>query len=148
MTQPINLKPVLRIIVQERVQEKEKCRAADAGQRPEKAVLEAARLQRQDLYWKSLEAVLANQPAWAEHGRPNPQSVWDFLGATGLDIQRAQKDMNDPRIAALLQQDTMDRAALKVSKTPSFFINGKPLKEFGPNGLRAQVETAISTAYK
>lgn len=111
-------------------------------------VLEAARMQGQDLYWKSLEAILANQPTWAEHGRPNPQLVWDYLGGTGLDIQKAKQDMNDARIAELLKQDAKDLATLKVDKTPSFFINGKPLKEFGPNGLRAQVENEIGSQYK
>ncbi len=111
-------------------------------------VLEAARMQGQDIYWKSLEAVLANQPTWAEHGRPNPQLVWDYLAGTGLDIQKAKQDMNDARIAELLKQDAKDLATLKVNKTPSFFVNGKSLKEFGPNGLRAQVENEIRTAYQ
>lgn len=112
-------------------------------------VLEAARMQGQDIYWKSLEAILTNQPAWAaDHLRPNPLAVWDFLGKTGLDIQKARQDLNDPRIAALLAQDAKDLEALKVNKTPSFFINGKPLSEFGPNGLRAQVESEVGTAYK
>ena len=111
-------------------------------------VLEAARMQGQDIYWKSLEAILSNQPTWAEHGRPNPQLVWDYLGGTGLDIQKAKQDMNDARIAELLKQDAKDLATLKVNKTPSFFINGKPLKEFGPNGLRAQVESEIKVEYQ
>lgn len=111
-------------------------------------VLEAARMQGQDIYWKSLEAILSNQPTWAEHGRPNPQLVWDYLAGTGLDIQKAKQDMNDARIAELLKQDAKDLATLKVNKTPSFFINGKPLKEFGPNGLRAQVESEIKVEYQ
>ena len=78
-------------------------------------VLEAARMQGQDIYWKSLEAVLANQPTWAEHGRPNPQLVWDYLGGTGLDIEKAKQDMNDARIAELLKQDAKDLATLKVN---------------------------------
>ena len=111
-------------------------------------VLEAARMQGPDMYWKSLEAILANQATWAEHGRPNPQLVWDYLGGIGLDIQKAKQDMNDARIAELLKQDAKDLATLKVNKTPSFFINGKPLKEFGPNGLRAQVENEIGSLYQ
>ena len=111
-------------------------------------VLEAARMQGQDIYWKSLEAVLANQPTWAEHGRPNPQLVWDYLGGTGLDIEKAKQDMNDARIAELLKQDAKDLATLKVNKTPSFFINGKPLAEFGQNQLRVQVENEIRIAYQ
>ena len=111
-------------------------------------VLEAARMQGPDIYWKSLEAILEAQPVWAEQGRPKPQRVWEFLGRTGLDIQKAKQDMNDARIAELLKQDAKDLATLKVNKTPSFFINGKPLKEFGPNGLRAQVESEIKVEYQ
>lgn len=110
-------------------------------------VLEASRLQGDALYWKSLEAILANQSIWADHEQPDPRKVWDYLGATGLDVEKARKDMDDPRIDALLRQDTKDLEALKVNKTPSFFINGKPLAEFGQNGLRAQVEKEIKIAY-
>ena len=111
-------------------------------------VLESARMQGNEIYWKSLEAILANQASWADHGRPNPQLVWDYLSETGLDIPKAKQDMNNARIAELLKQDARDLATLKVTKTPSFFINGKPLKEFGPNGLRAQVENEIRAAYQ
>ena len=111
-------------------------------------VLEAARMQGPEIYWKSLEAILEAQPVWAEHGRPKPQRVWDFLGRTGLDIQKAKQDMNDVRIDELLVQDSTDLAALNVTKTPSFFINGKPLKEFGPGQLNAQVESEVRNAYQ
>ena len=110
-------------------------------------VLEAARLQGQEVYWKSLEAILASQPSWADHGRPNPQMVWDFLEGTGLDIPKAKQDLNNPGIAALMKQDAKDLATLKINKTPSFFINGKPLTEFGQNQLRAQVEKEIRATY-
>ena len=111
-------------------------------------VLEAARMQGPDLYWKALEAILANQSNWAEHGRSNPQLVWDYLSGTGLDTQKAKQDMNDVRIAELLKQDAKDLAVLKISKTPSFYLNGKPLTEFGPNQLRVQVENEIRGAYQ
>ncbi len=110
-------------------------------------VLEAARLQGEEMYWRSVESVLANQPVWADHERPAPQKVWDFLEKTGLDLEKARKDMDDPRIAALLRQDAMDLETLKVAKTPSFFINGRPLETFGQNSLRFQVESEIKRAY-
>lgn len=110
-------------------------------------VLEAARLQGRDTYWKSLEAVLAAQPIWADHNRPQPQLVWKFLGGTGLDIEKAKQDMDDPRIAALLKQDAADLASLKVRQTPTFFVNGKPLESFGPEGLSAEVMSEVRSAY-
>ncbi|MDP5239473.1 thioredoxin domain-containing protein [Uliginosibacterium sp. 31-16] len=110
-------------------------------------ILEAARLQGQDVYQKALEATLDAQPVWAEHGRPQPQKVWGVLAATGLDIERARRDMERPEIVARLQQDAADIAALNVRQTPTFFINGKPLRNFGQEGLRSQLREEIGAAY-
>ena len=102
-------------------------------------VLEAARMQGQDIYWKVLDAVLAAQPQWADHARPQPEEVWRFLGGTDLDIERARRDMNHPRITQLISQDTAEIVARNVQKTPTFFINDKPLQVHSPEGLAAQV---------
>ena len=107
-------------------------------------VLEAARMQGDDIYWRVLEAVLAAQPHWADHARPQPRRVWEFLGGTGLDVERARKDMDDPRIAALIAQDKADITALNIRQTPTFFVNGQPLRNFGPEGLNAQVTEVLS----
>lgn len=112
------------------------------------AVLEAARMQGSYRYWQAVETILEAQPVWADHSRPRPQLVWDYLANTGLDIAKAQQDMNSPAIAALLKQDAADLATLNVNKTPSFFINGKPLVKFGPDGLNAQVQEAINATSK
>ncbi|MDQ8022713.1 MAG: thioredoxin domain-containing protein [Moraxellaceae bacterium] len=109
--------------------------------------LEAIRLQGPDVYWRAVEAVLAAQPVWADHGRPQPERIWDFLPRVGVDVERARRDMNDPDIAARLKQDAEDIVALGVRQTPTFFINGKPLRNFGRDGLAAQVaEEAARTA--
>jgi len=109
--------------------------------------LEAARLQGNEIYLKTLDAVMANQPAWANHEKPDVQSIWNYLGDTGLNIERAKNDMNSDRITALLKQDAKDINTLKIDKTPSFFINGKPLSTFSPGGLRSQVEDEIKLNY-
>lgn len=111
-------------------------------------VLEAARMQGLDIYLASLEAVLEGQPVWAEHGRPQPELVWTLLTSTGLDIERARREMNDPRILARLKQDAADMVKLDVRKTPTLFINGKPLRDFSPEGLTSQVANEIRIAYK
>lgn len=111
-------------------------------------VLEAARLQGLDIYLASLESVLEGQPVWAEHGRPQPELVWTLLKNTGLDIERARREMNDPKVMALLKQDAADMIKLDVRKTPTLFINGKPLREFSPDGLASQVASEIRIAYK
>lgn len=55
--------------------------------------------------------------------------------------------MNDPGIAKILAQDAADVAALKVTRTPGFFVNGKPLVDFGSNQLKALVDQEVRAAY-
>jgi len=109
-------------------------------------IAEAARMQT-DAYWPVLEAMLKSQPQWASHDHPQPELIWQFVADTGVDIARAKGDANDPVIKQRLEQDMADVVTLKIAKTPSFFVNGKPLIDFGPDQLKKMVEAAVGTAY-
>lgn len=109
-------------------------------------ILEAAKIQ--DLYWPTLEAVLQSQPIWADHHKPQPQLIWNYLGNIGLNITKARKDAADPRINSIIEQDSADGATLNVTRTPSFFVNGKPLRDFGDAQLKKLVQDEIDATYK
>ncbi len=109
-------------------------------------MLEASKAQ--NLYWQSLEAVLKSQPEWADHGAPQVDKIWPHLKAVGLDVEKAKTDMISPAIESVLKQDTADVAAFKVQKTPTFYVNGKPLLNFSEEALRALVKQEIDAAYK
>lgn len=108
-------------------------------------ILEAARLQGK--YWQALEAVLASQSMWASHDNPRPELVWSIIGNVGVDIAQAKADMQNPKITEALRLDREDLVALKVTKTPEFFVNGKPLPQFGPEQLKALVKSETRAAY-
>jgi len=107
--------------------------------------LEAARLQ--NLYWSALEALLERQHLWASHSNPDIGQIWPLMQAVGVDIEQAKKDMMSPEIDKLLQRDLRDLATLNVTKTPTFFVNGKPLPTFGYEPLRKLVEQEIGLQY-
>ena len=109
-------------------------------------ILEAARMQ-PEVYWPVLEAMLKSQPQWAAHDHPRPELLWQLIGGTGVDVAKAKVDANDPAIQQRLDQDMADVATLKIAKTPSFFVNGKPLIDFGSDQLKTMVETAVRNAY-
>ena len=109
-------------------------------------ILEASKAQ--NLYWQSLEAVLLSQPEWADHGAPQVDKIWPYLKAAGLDVEKAKTDMKSPAIESILKQDMADVAAFNVQKTPTFYVNGKPLLNFGEDALRALVKQEINAAYK
>jgi protein-disulfide isomerase len=107
-------------------------------------ILEAVRLQGK--YWPAVEKALADQPRWASHGNPQPALIWESFADLGIDIAKAKADMNSPAIAQVLQQDMADLQTLKVKGTPSFFVNGTPLTDFGAPQLKALVDQEIAKA--
>ena len=104
-------------------------------------LIEAAR--KQGLYTPVLEALLATQPEWADHAAPNIGIAFEAAARAGLDMGRARQDMETPEIQAVLAQDIEDLTALQVSKTPTFFVNGRSLPSFGPEQLARLVAEEV-----
>ena len=104
-------------------------------------LIEAAR--KQGLYTPVLEALLAAQPEWADHAAPNIGIAFEAAARAGLDMERARQDMETPEIQAVLAQDIEDLTALQVSKTPTFFVNGRSLPSFGPEQLARLVAEEV-----
>lgn len=109
-------------------------------------VLEASR--KQSKYWQALEALVASQSSWAQGHRANVDLVWPYLAQAGLDTEKLKSDMQSPDIARAIAQDVMDGKTLNVSKTPEFFVNGRPLPSFGFEQLRTLVDEELVVASK
>ncbi len=106
------------------------------------AALEAAR--KQDKYWLALEALLKTQSDWAANHEAHLERIWPHLKKAGLDVARLQADMADPAIANVINLDLVDAQAFRVSKTPDFFVNGKPLPSFGQDPLKTLVASELA----
>jgi protein-disulfide isomerase len=105
-------------------------------------LLEASKKQNQ--YWQTLEAILAAQPSWASHGSPNLEVAYQVAAQAGLDVKKALADAQTPEIEAVLKQDVEDLTALEVTKTPTFFVNGRGLPSFGPDQLASLVAEEVA----
>lgn len=108
-------------------------------------ILEAAK--KQGKYWETLNVMYKSQPHWASHHNPQPQKIWQFLPQAGVDVVQIRRDMDDPAIAKLIDQDLADAKTLNVRKTPGFFVNGKPLQTFGSKQLQQLVQSELSENY-
>lgn len=105
-------------------------------------LLEAAR--KQDLYPQVLEAVLAAQPQW--HDDATAAKALEAAAAVGLDLDKARVDMRTPGVDAVLKTDMQDVKTVGIQGTPTFFVNGQPLTEFGPEPLRQLVLSELAKA--
>ncbi|WP_408095849.1 DsbA family protein [Peredibacter sp. HCB2-198] len=104
-------------------------------------ILEAAR--KQNRYWETLETLFRYQPEWGNHHHPRPELVWNYLPEAGVNVEQIKKDMEDPAIQSMIEQEIADGRALNVQATPTFFVNGRPLERFGYEGLKELVESTI-----
>ena len=107
-------------------------------------VLEAARIQ--DVYEPVLEAILREQPRWAAHGASEPGLILEIAANAGLNVDAAKHQIQAPNVAAVLDQDRADVQTMGVRQTPTFFVNGRPLKPFGVKELRALVAEEVAAA--
>ncbi|MFT5014782.1 MAG: protein-disulfide isomerase [Dinoroseobacter sp.] len=108
-------------------------------------LLEAAHLQGQ--FWPALEILFANQQRWTRHHVAQPQSAAALLSSLRLDSEQFVRDVNSDSTSNVIRQDVADGKTLKVRATPQFFVNGKPLINFGHKQLTQLVEDAIDEAY-
>jgi protein-disulfide isomerase len=95
--------------------------------------LEASR--KQGKYWETLEALLTTQRQWTQHHRVLPEKIGPAIAGVGLDMDRLMTDMESFDVKARMERDKNDAITLKVSKTPEYFVNGRPLPSFGPQQL-------------
>lgn len=108
------------------------------------AVLEAARMQ--GVFEPVMDALLERQREWASHNAPAAERAVTMAVEAGLDAEAAQAQMMSPMTVGIMNADRADVEAVGVRGTPTFFVNGKPLEEFGEEELIEAVEREVAAA--
>ncbi|MBP1807031.1 DsbA family protein [Rubellimicrobium aerolatum] len=116
--------------------------AFHAGSDEAVRILEAARAQ--GVFEPVLNALLERQPDWALHDGPRLDLAWAIAGEAGLDVDAGQAYRQFPGVVAILNQDAADVEVIGIQQTPTFFINGQPLEEFGPEELKEAVRAEVA----
>lgn len=105
-------------------------------------IMEASR--KQNKYKEVSDLVYKYQPAWAAKNNPKPELLWNFLPSIeGLDVKMLKQDTNTIDIDDMLELDRKDANTLGVRGTPSFFVNGKKLKNLSYQEFLDLVESEI-----
>lgn len=94
---------------------------------------------KQGRFWEMHDAVFATQTMLDE------DLLLGHAKALGLDVERFQKDWNDPATLAKVEASRNEAASLGVEATPAFFVNGRPfhlMRTPEAFSLRLQMESA------
>ena len=110
----------------------------------------------QGKYWEMQELLFRRQPEWGEiHGHgpqvaaaavrrePAPVLFERYAAELGLDMAKVRAAVAENRYAAKVERDMRDGRSLGVSKTPTFFVNGRVLMRFSQQDLRALIEEEL-----
>lgn len=99
--------------------------------------------QRQGKLEKVLAALFEDQDQWASHHTPNARAAWKIAGAAGLDLARARRDAASAAVTERLRQEAEDILVLQVSRTPTFYVNGKLITDSGAEPLMKRVAAEV-----
>lgn len=106
----------------------------------------------QGKYWEMQDLLFRRQPEWsAGHGspaapaRPEPpvELFEQYAAMLGLDLQKLRSSVAQNRHALKVERDKKDGQSLGVSKTPTFFVNGRILARFSEEDLKSLIDEEL-----
>ena len=106
-------------------------------------MLEGAR--EQGLFLDTLEFMFATQNYWVKDHIVQPKQLWALLAnVEGIDMDKLANFMSNNKTAQeRIAQDLEDIKTLNIDKTPTYFVNGKPLQEFGIENLKQLINSQL-----
>lgn len=107
-----------------------------------KAAIAAFAARKQGKFWEYHDRLFANLESL------NDQKFLEIAREVGLDMDRFEKDLNDLKIVARINQDIRLGAYLGVRATPTVFINGTVSKARTLEALQADVQTELKRVKK
>ncbi len=107
-----------------------------------KAAVAAFAARRQGKFWEYHDLLFENIDTLSD------QKFRQIARELGLDLERFEKDINDLKIVARINQDIRLGAHMGVRGTPTVFINGKVSRARTLEALQAAVENELEKARK
>ena len=71
-------------------------------------------------YWGMSSMLYENQPY-------NEADVWKIASELGLNAEKLQKDMNEPKVAEEIDTELKKAQELGLDATPTMFVNGEKI---------------------
>lgn len=104
----------------------------------------------QGKYWQAQEMLFQKQSEWGTKHGPQTSAPADintlfkkYATELGLDTKKMDAAFAENRYSAKLQRDLKDGQTLGVRQTPTFFVNGRKLAQFGEGYLRALIDEEL-----
>ena len=107
-----------------------------------RVAIAAAAAQKQDKFWEYHDRLFEN------YDRLDDQIFREIAYELSLDLEKFEKDMNDPTTIPRVNKDIYLGSRVRVGGTPTIFINGSISKVRTLDEFRATVEDNVYKARK
>ena len=105
-----------------------------------KAAVAVLAARRQGMFWEFHDQLFSN------FNRLNDQTVRENALQLKLNLEEFEKDIKNPKLVAMINQDIRLGARVGVKGTPTVFINEKFLRERTLNGFQSLIEKELKKA--
>ena len=113
-----------------------------AGSNNVVVMLEATK--EQNKFNEVLELLFKTQRIWTVNHQVDLNKLWGVLVVSKLlDMDKLIIDMKNPNLIKIVEQDLADAKTLKATKTPAYYVNGKPLEVFGLQNLKDLINSQL-----
>jgi protein-disulfide isomerase len=80
---------------------------------------------------------------FADQQNQRPSDIIRRAEEIGLDVERFERDLVSPEVAARVRDDILDAEAMDITVTPTLFINGR--RHTGPYDARSLIQALKET---
>ena len=102
-----------------------------------KAAAAALAANNQGKYWEFSRRLFENSASLSD------DKIQEIAKQLGLDMEKFNRDLNDASVQNLINRDLDEGQKVPVRGTPSIFVNGKSLKNGGPDEFQGLIESGI-----
>jgi len=102
-----------------------------------KAAEAAMAAERQGKFWEYSKELLKIHDSLSEN------NLVATAEKIGLDMERFARDRKDPRLVKIIREDMQEAKKNQIRSIPAFFVNGRRLKRYSPEGFEAAVQDAL-----
>ena len=103
------------------------------------AAIAALAAEKQGKFWEFHDLLFKN------FNRLNAQKVKEIAQQLNLDMEKFDKDQQDPQIRAMINRDVSEGNRVGVRGTPTVFINGRLLRNRSMTGFQNLIEKSLKS---
>ncbi len=102
------------------------------------AAIAALAANKQGKFWELHDQLYEN------YNRLSDQKIREIAQQVGLDMEKFDKDMKDPKLKAIVERDFQEGARAGVRGIPTIFVNGRQLRNRSFQGFQAAIEKELA----